>query len=205
MGSGKEPETVPQHLAPSAPSAALPVQADRSFVPGERFGAIRAGMTVVEIESIYGADQLVSRRMRTDEGTREPVYVLFPDSRDEAIIRLGPDQQPASVLIRKPESRWYAAKPGFVMMKVSLRELEESNGTPFVFRGFGWDYGGTVTDWEGGRLEGVTARLQYAPERVPEGGLPDTLLGDVPVRSDSELARALDLRVRELVIDISKK
>ena len=202
MGSGKDPETIPQHLAPAAPPADLPVQADRSFVPGERFGAIRPGMTVVQIEGVYGADNLVSREVEVGEREREPAYVLFPDTRDEAIIRLGADKQPATVTVRHADARWYAAKPGFVMQKVGLRELQESNGRPFIFRGFGWDYGGTVTDWDGGRLEGVRVRLRYAAERVPEGGLPDEIMGDVPLRSDAEVVQDLDLRVVELTVDL---
>ncbi|WP_420460068.1 hypothetical protein [Neolewinella sp.] len=203
MGSGTEPTPTPAYLAPAAPPPDLPVQADRSFVPGERFGAIEAGMTIVEIEGIYGAENLVSEEVDVGEGMTEPAYVLFPGTRDEAIVRLGEDKQPGSVTVRNENARWYAPKPAFVMMKASLRELQESNGRPFVFRGFGWDRGGVVTDWRGGRLEGVRARLTYATERVDTGGLPEELVGDVPVRSDAEALENLDLRVDELVVDIS--
>ena len=202
MGSGTEPTPTPQHLAPAAPAAELPVQADRSFVPGERFGAIAPGMTIVEIEGIYGAENLVSEEVDVGEGMTEPAYVLFPGTRDEAIVRLGEDKQPGSVTVRNDNARWYAPKPAFVMMKASLRELEESNGRPFVFRGFGWDRGGVVTDWRGGRLAGVGARLNYAAERVGPDGLPEELRGDVPLRSDAEALEHLDLRVSELVIGL---
>jgi len=30
--------------------------------------------------------------------------------------------------------------------------LEEANDGPFLFLGFGWDYGGRVSDWLGGRM-----------------------------------------------------
>ena len=132
----------------------------------------------------------------------EPAYLLFPGTRDEAIVQLGEDKQPAAITVRNKDARWYAPKPAFVMMKASLRELEESNGRPFEFRGFGWDRGGTVTDWRGGRLEGVGARLNYATERLGSDGLPEELRGDVPVRSDAEALDNLDLRVSELVIDL---
>ena len=203
MGSGTEPTPTPQHLAPAAPAAELPVQADRSFVPGERFGAIEPGMTIVEIEGIYGAENLVSEEVDAGEGMTEPAYILFPGTRDEAIVRLGEDKQPAAITVRNETARWYAPKPAFVMMKASLRELQESNGKAFVFRGFGWDRGGVVTDWRGGRLEGVGIRLAYATERIEASGLPEELRGDVPVRSDAEALENLDLRVSELVIDIS--
>ena len=203
MGSGTEPTPTPAYLAPAAPPPDLPVQADRSFVPGERFGAIEAGMTIVEIEGIYGAENLVSEEVEMREGMTEPAYVLFPGTRDEAIVRLGEDKQPGSVTVRNENARWYAPKPAFVMMKASLRELQASNGRPFVFRGFGWDRGGVITDWRGGRLEGVGVRLAYATERIETGGLPEELRGDVPVRSDAEALENLDLRVCELIIDLS--
>ena len=159
-------------------------------------------MTIVQIEGIYGAENLVSEEVDAGEGMTEPAYLLYPGTRDEAIVRLDADKQPAAIAVRNEDARWYAPKPAFVMMKASLRELEESNGKPFVFRGFGWDRGGTVTDWQGGRLEGVGARLNYATERVGPDGLPEELRGDVPVRSDAEALENLDLRVSELVIDI---
>jgi hypothetical protein len=35
---------------------------------------------------------------------------------------------------------------------MSLGEVEIANGGPFTLYGFAWDYGGTVSDWQGGAL-----------------------------------------------------
>ena len=34
----------------------------------------------------------------------------------------------------------------------SLQVVETANGGPFELQGFGWDYGGYVTDWKGGKI-----------------------------------------------------
>jgi hypothetical protein len=55
-----------------------------------------------------------------------------------------------------------------------LRELERLNGKPFQLAGFGWDYSGTVTDWNGGGLERVLnscsrVLLRLEPRYSPTG------------------------------------
>jgi hypothetical protein len=37
---------------------------------------------------------------------------------------------------------------------MTLKQLEELNGKPFLFYGGGWDLGGYVTNWNNGKLQG---------------------------------------------------
>ena len=120
-------------------------------------------------------------------------------------IRLGADKQPALAILQHERATWYDPEMPELGVGANLQDLVSANGRDFIFRGFGWDYGGTVSDWRGGKLSGMLVRLAYAPERLEAGGLDTLLLGDVPIRSDDEAVQHLDLRVRELGIDISKK
>ena len=54
-------------------------------------------------------------------------------------------------------------------MKTSLKDLERRNGRPFKLMGFGWDYSGTVSSWDGGNL----AVLTKGPGRLILRLMPD--------------------------------
>ncbi|THH41861.1 hypothetical protein [Neolewinella litorea] len=179
----------------------LPVESDRSFVPGERIGGITPGMPMSRVENLYGSDNLESRDLPAGEGTTIPGYVLFPGQYDELYIELGEDKQPARARFTNPRSNWTHATTGLIIGS-TLEDLRRMNGRGFVFRGFGWDYGGTVSDWRGGRLKNILVRLTYTPERLGPGTLPDSLVGDVPIDSDTPGLDELGLRVREISVPI---
>jgi hypothetical protein len=78
--------------------------------------------------------------------------------------------------------RWHLRKPFALVM--TLSQLQKLNGRPFLFNGFGWDYGGLVTSWDGGKLEKRWPRAgsHYV---VCKGDYPDRMAGDGDrVRSD---------------------
>jgi hypothetical protein len=56
--------------------------------------------------------------------------------------------QPLSVTFR----RAWRTQEG-VGVGTTLAEVEKINGRPFRLSGFDWDFGGTVTDWHGGKLD----------------------------------------------------
>ncbi len=200
MESGDPAEEPEVYRPVPAVSSDLPAERLRTFAPGEYVGAITAGMPMSQVENIYGSHNLESRPLPASEGTTIPGYVLFPNTHDELYIELGEDKQPARARFNDPRSNWNQAGTG-LMIGTTLSDLIRMNGRPFTFQGFGWDYGGIVGDWHGGRLEDVTVRLTYAPERLP-APLPDSLLGDVSIPSDADGLENLGLRVREISIPI---
>ncbi|WP_116124773.1 hypothetical protein [Lewinella sp. IMCC34183] len=203
MESGDPPTSQSAYGPLPAGAVEVPRESDRSFVAGERIGGITAGMPMSLVENLYGSDQLTPRDLPAGEGTTVPGYVLFPGTRDELFIELGHDKQPARVRFSHPRSEWHDAATG-LSIGTTLEELREMNGRPFTFFGFGWDYGGTVGDWSGGKLEQLLVRLTYSPERVPPTGLPDTLIGDHPVSSTADSLDGLGLRVREIIVPIRR-
>lgn len=85
-----------------------------------------------------------------------------------------------------------------VVIGMSIEELQKLNGRPFTFSGFGWDYAGSVIDWQKGNLEGKGIAVQLA-EGPFSGKLTDeqsaTILGDVMVQSDNPLVKQFAPRV----------
>lgn len=83
------------------------------------------------------------------------VVVLYPSSPMEVEIVLQDSTLGASVkaVILNQKSDWptrAGVKPG-----MTLKQLEELNGKPFLFYGGGWDLGGYVTNWKDGKLQGM--------------------------------------------------
>ncbi len=141
---------------------------DFQIVPGLRVGPVRYSTSEAELlrllgpevvtvgDSIYGAegDVLIGTTLYKD--TADQLQILYQDSAQR--------QHPELVLIRpyvvdadgtplpdvKP-TRWSTADG--VRIGMPLRELEQRNGKPFRLWGFGWDYGGSVSNWQGGRFD----------------------------------------------------
>ncbi len=205
MGSGDDAAADPRSLAPANPpplNEAQLAQADRTLVPGERVGLIRPGMPMAQIENLYGSENLKSRKVEAGAGGPLPGYLLFPGSSDELEIALGENKQPAYVTITNPRSSW--AFPSGVTIGTTLSELNTLNGKPFRFTGFGRGYGGTVTDWQEGKLAGLFLRMTYSPERLPAEGLDGQLYGDQEIVSDLPQVQHLGVRVREIRVDITR-
>jgi hypothetical protein len=141
---------------------------DFQIVAGLRVGPVRHSTSEAELlrllgpdvvtvgDSIYGAegDVLIGTTLYKD--TADQLQILYQDSAQR--------QHPELVLIRpyvtdadgnslsngKP-TRWSTANG--VHIGMSLKELEQCNGKPFRLWGFGWDYGGSVANWQGGRFD----------------------------------------------------
>lgn len=90
----------------------------------------------------------------------------------------------------RPE--WKSAEG--IYLGMPIEELETLNGKPFKLFGFGWDYGGSVISWEGGKLEpaadakcGVSVILSD----TAMDGTPGELQGDTEIMSnDKNMAKA---------------
>lgn len=168
---------------------------------GKKVGPITGTSTLTDLQAIYGSDKIVLRNIYIAEGEEQEGAVVFPESSNE--LEIGWDipantGHPAFVRISRIGGAW-ATTEG-VKVQLSLDELQKLNGKPFKFYGFGWDYGGQVTDWNGGRFKptlGVV--LGPAVENLPE-----EFLGEVILNSDDPKVRALDLRIDAIILTFDK-
>lgn len=81
-----------------------------------------------------------------------------------------------------------------------LARANEVNGKPFKLWGFGWDYGGTVSDLAGGRLAALPdgCRVMMAVGPREDIALPDGLVGDRELSSDDPRLEVVDVVIHEL-------
>jgi hypothetical protein len=99
--------------------------------------------------------------------------------------------------------------PG-VSLGTSLSELESLNGRPFKLFGFSWDYAGTVSGWDGGRLDSlwrggpenkVLVWLRLSPDSAGyQSSHSHEVAGDRVFSSSLPAMRALNPRVYALFI-----
>jgi hypothetical protein len=92
-----------------------------------------------------------------------------------------------------------------ITLGMPIEDLQKLNGHPFTFSGFGWDYAGSVLDWQKGNLDnkGIAVQLAEGPATVdlsPEESA--QILGDVEVQSDNPLLK--DFRPRVWAISVAK-
>ncbi len=137
-----------------APAATEP---DLSIVIGEKVGLITSANCSQEaILSAYGNDAKVDSLYIIDGMYGEGV-VLFPDNprrRVEIYWEKEFDtKRPAYIRIDGDStgvSDWKTSNG--ITIGTPLADLVKLNGKAFDISGFGWDYGGFVTDWKGGNF-----------------------------------------------------
>jgi hypothetical protein len=196
-----DPTVVP---APTPDIADSLPEFDLTFEPGQRVGAVTATTDSAALYRVYGADRVRDTAVYVGEGLYRPGAIIFPGRPEELeLIWLSEARQrPEIVFIRRPDAPW-TSRTGGVHIGMTLEALEQRNGRPFTFSGFGWDYAGTVTDWAGGQLTGLHLRLAPASQEQYER-IPASLSGEQPLRSDNPTARGLGLRVKEMYIVLNR-
>jgi hypothetical protein len=154
-----------------------------------------------DLAAVFGAVNVREEEVGGAEGESVKATVLYPDDPkrrleiawwDEAARR-----RPSSVRAREEGSLW---RVGGVGIGSDLDAAVAANAAPLTISGFGWDYGGMVTDWNAGRLPktagaGCVVQMGFSTEAAG----PDRIMGDgVVLRSDDRDIKA----ARPTVIDI---
>jgi hypothetical protein len=168
-------------------------------------GPITAQTTEADLRRRYGPEAVDSARIELGEGETAPGTVLFSgDSLRRAEI-LWQDSvarsRPSRIILRGNRSQWQVGSG--VSLGTSLQELEQLNGRPFTLAGFGWDYAGVVTDWNGGALDtalaGVKLYLDPGPAQY-ESAPYSQVLGDRDYSSSLPAMQQLSPRVTQIYI-----
>lgn len=175
--------------------------------------AVHATDTEQALRTRYGAENLASERIHLGEGETVPGTVIFPSDSSRRLTVIWEDTvartRPTRVTIGSRQTRWFVI-PG-VSIGTSLSELERLNGRPFKLFGFSWDYAGTVSAWEGGRLDSlwrggpenkVLVWLRLSPDSTGyESSHSREVAGDKTFSSSLAAMRALNPRVYALFIE----
>ncbi len=200
----------------SPTSKARASENDWIIEPG-RLGPIWSDTTSEDLAKALGKANLANQEVDLGEGDTTLGTVLFPksDSKKAEIVWAGGSSSggPERVTIRGAKTAWHTAEG--VTLGTTLAKLEELNGKPFDVAGYGWDYGGTVINWNGGNLEHlrsdmqgarVSLRLHPVDKAVPAALTPLArelsigIAGDKPVSSGHPEMKKLNPAVHEIVV-----
>jgi hypothetical protein len=175
---------------------------DRVLIPGQRIGPVTADTPEIELVEQLGSEVETGRAISIGEGFCVAGTLVFPGSPDAVEVAWSDStrSRPAFARVRSPGARW--TTPRGVHIGTTLKELEEINGEPVAFSGFGWDYGGTAAWSESAEeADGGNLVLELAPDSASESRVRDhprysEVIGERTVTSDHPLIREMTIRVR---------
>src|SRR4029077_5934594 len=106
-----------------------------------------------DLVKAFGSKNVVDQEIDGVEGQKIKASVLYPDDPKARLEFVWSDEKARRrpTLIRATDQSAWATTHG-IRIGTALAEVEERNGKPFKLSGFDWDYGGRVTDWQGGTL-----------------------------------------------------
>lgn len=118
-------------------------------------GALAPDLGVEQLRQLFGADNVaIDERLPGAEGEEFRGVRLFdgdPTRRARVYFQDSETLRGLSiVVVDEPGSRWRLDNG--LKMGQTLAELARLNGKPLRFYGLDWDYGGAVSDWNGGAL-----------------------------------------------------
>jgi len=156
----------------------------------------------------FAPNQLRDGAVEIGEGETRPGTVIFPDDPRRCLSVVWRDRPspPGRLwLMVEGESRWRGYRD--IGIGTDLRTLERLNERPFALAGFAWDYGGTVVDWRGGRLDAIASpRCRLIVRLEPRQGAPrdlvDQVIGDRDFPSDHPAMRALNPSAYQVILEL---
>jgi hypothetical protein len=157
---------------------------------------------------VFAPGQLRDGPVEVGEGETRPGTVIFPDDPRRRLGVVWKDRsglQSKIWLMVEGESRWRGYRD--IGLGTDLRALERLNERPFALAGFAWDYGGTVVDWRGGRLDAIASpRCRLIVRLEPPPGAPrdlvDQVIGDRDFPSDHPAMRALNPSAYQVILEL---
>lgn len=144
----------------------------------------------------YGTNNLREETLPGPEGESYTATVLYPGDtarRLEIVWRDDTRVAPASVSVSREGSLWRG--PQNIAIGDDLAAVEAANGRAFQLWGFGWDYGGWVSDWMGGEFreqDNCSVRVRFSATADANG-----VSGDSAFASDLPAMRAARPTVTE--------
>ncbi|MBX3510435.1 MAG: hypothetical protein KF700_04485 [Hyphomonadaceae bacterium] len=149
-----------------------------------------ADASAASLAGEYGAANIALETLQGPEGETYVASVLYPADparRLEIVWRDAARSTPATVMVRG-ESAWVGDNG--LRVGDSLERVQELNGAVFSLWGFQWDYGGWVSEWNGGQFaphDGCMTRVRFeARAQNPRA------LGDREFSSEDATMRGAD-------------
>jgi hypothetical protein len=175
-------------------------------VPCKSVGKITSATSEADLVKWFGRENVITEKQQYDGGE----YVLttiFRGTTKELGITWQNEEKLIGVStcsVDTSATQWEL--PLGIKPSTPLSKLVELNGKHFSFSGFGWDYGGGIMGFEGGKLAqyaqcyGITLVEDY--EAYPKLNEQETgqVVGDIKVDSDNKVLEKLNVKVSKVSI-----
>lgn len=161
-------DPAPSTAAAATPAAEAPARTDAPGAAGPDItapaareptfvlpGTLAAGSTLADLRALHGAQHVQPGEVPGAEGETAQGAVLYPDDPPRRAYVYLDGEKITSIRVWDRPSQWRLADG--IGIGTTLAGLVEKNGKPIRFYGMDWDYGGTVSDWNGGALDPAKA------------------------------------------------
>ncbi len=173
---------------------------DNYLITCETVGLIGKKDKELQLNMKFG-ETAVKRDSLFKEGMyEEMITVVNSGKNSELKVHWNKHGQIKMIVISHPNSPYRYANG--IKLGVSLNSMAALNQKAISFYGFGWDYGGTISDLNGGEIQkqypcfaGVFA--------VKEKQISSTLLGDKILTSDFPDAQAASIYLKEMRVKLN--
>jgi hypothetical protein len=171
--------------ADTAPAPAAPVASPQELKLGcaAPFGADATGASLA---SVFGAENLVAEKQPATDGITLDIVAIYPNDPKKRIAVQFQNVEARTGLIsaevKNLESQWVG--PGDIQTGENIQAVEAANGAPFELHGFGWDYGGYVADWKGGKLAAPAPKCRTLM-RFESSSSDPAVVGDGPPKASN--------------------
>ncbi len=181
-------------------------QNDWLIVPGKRLGPITPDTTRADLDRFFGKANVQDQPVDSGEGP-EPATVVFPKMPKAALAIFWQDNRMDRVMIcyqyEVGPCKWHTESG--VSLGTDLQQLETLNGRAFQIEAWGYDLGGNISSWRGGKLAGVFGdggnsglHLTVGWQEPPNGPTPQQRKLENEVNRQKRNPLSSDLAVRQL-------
>lgn len=172
------------------PGAPVPTTVIDSFlITDSTWGLINARTGIEQLKKLYGESNIRDVR-ECDAECIDSIDVtkVYPGGENEITIfwkDTAYHKEIALIECYGARPRWHSAEG--IRMGSGLKELLQANGRKISFYGFGWDYGGYISSFNGGQLDssGLGYRLTLHEDYYGE----NALMGDTGLDTDMPVVK----------------
>jgi hypothetical protein len=179
------------------------------IIPGKNVGKITANTTEKELISIFGKENVKRDIIGMGEGETTDGTIIYKDAKNELKILWSNSFSPPieRIIIDKKNTNWKTKDN--ISIGTSLEYLLKLNGKAITFYGFEWDYAGTVTSWNNGKLDNdykIGKKFAFDLTYGSKISYKDIqhLIGDSEFSSSEAGVKNLELKINSIAIFFSK-
>lgn len=192
-------------ISTQAPDTEKTAEIEPNFSKFEQYATI---LSKDELIAQFGEENLEDKVQLYAEGTEEKQTTVLtnPDNGHIVVYVWGEDNQTTSFVeadyqlynenFEEIGTQKIEAENG-LYLGMPLKELKEWNGADFKFSGFGWDYGGSIWQNEGSKLDKSPVKLSL---NLLESEDADFAFGDVELNTNDPRLDKLNIVVSEFSI-----